>query len=164
MSGDLLKLMIVLGCSSVTVVCSFAGSPSTVSATSRQSPSASRSARLKRCGTRRDCAPRPWTGEEAGLTREIEQKKNTLSRPDTDSAQGVDTVDPVQRETVILSPLQPLGPILGAARPGRFALSRILASFPTHRSCVRSVALGQILSGSGISFWGTCRTAQNPAA
>jgi hypothetical protein len=58
MSGELLRVMIVFGFSTVTVVRSGGSSPSTVSRSSRQSPSSSRSGRLKRMLSRLSVAPR----------------------------------------------------------------------------------------------------------
>src|SRR5215211_8539061 len=58
MSGDVLRVRIVLGCSIVTVVRRF-GIPSSASTLSSQSPSTTRSFRLKRVGVRLRVAPRP---------------------------------------------------------------------------------------------------------
>ena len=57
--GERLNERIDFGNSSITVVRSFGPGPSITSATSRQSPSASRVASPKRVGTEADCAPRP---------------------------------------------------------------------------------------------------------
>src|SRR3954464_2628078 len=59
MSGDVLRLMIVFGFSTVTVVRSGGGPSSSASRASSQSPSASLSGRLKRVGVRFSGAPRP---------------------------------------------------------------------------------------------------------
>src|SRR5437764_7980261 len=58
-SGELLRVRIDLGCSMVTVVRRF-GTPSSASTWSSQSPSATRSWRLKRVGVGLRVAPRPW--------------------------------------------------------------------------------------------------------
>jgi hypothetical protein len=54
MSGDWLKLIIVRGCSSVTVVRSGSGSPSTALRWSSQSTSSSRSGKRNRVGSAPD--------------------------------------------------------------------------------------------------------------
>jgi hypothetical protein len=67
MSGELLRVMIVLGCSTVTVVRSGGASPSTSSRESSQSPSASRTGRLNRVGVRFSGAPRPGRASGRGM-------------------------------------------------------------------------------------------------
>src|SRR5688500_10249205 len=62
MSGDVLREMMVLGCSIVTVVRSGGASPSMSSAASSQSPSRTRSADPVRVGRRLVGAPRPEIG------------------------------------------------------------------------------------------------------
>src|SRR3546814_18747811 len=84
MSGDILRAMIVFGCSAVTVVRSGGASPSMASAASSQSPSASRSSKPVRTGRGFAGAPRPAIGGR-GLTgtwrayRDFENKYRTVA-------------------------------------------------------------------------------------
>src|SRR5215475_3372931 len=90
MSGELLRVRIDLGCSIVTEVRRF-GTPSSASTWSSQSPSTTRSLRLKRVGVGLRVAPRPWldsTGIRQGyavqenITRTDERPAmNRLSPP-----------------------------------------------------------------------------------
>src|SRR5215210_1646885 len=67
MSGELLRVRIERGCSTVTVVRRL-GVPSSASTWSSHSPSTTRSLRLKRVGVGLRVAPRPWldsTGTES---------------------------------------------------------------------------------------------------
>src|SRR5437764_8150105 len=67
MSGELLRVRIVLGCSTVTVV-RRRGTPSSASTSSSHSPSTTRCWRLKRAGVGLRVAPRPWF-DSTGMAR-----------------------------------------------------------------------------------------------
>src|SRR5436309_16029454 len=67
MSGELLRVRIVFGCSMVTVV-RRRGTPSSASTSSSHSPSTTRCWRLKRAGVGLRVAPRPWF-DSIGMAR-----------------------------------------------------------------------------------------------
>src|SRR5438270_3289296 len=67
MSGELLRVRIVLGFSTVTVV-RRRGTPSSASTSSSHSPSTTRCWRLKRAGVGLRVAPRPWF-DSTGMAR-----------------------------------------------------------------------------------------------
>src|SRR4051794_10049013 len=82
MSGEALRVMIVFGFSTVTVVRS-GGGPSSSSRWSSHSPSASRLGRLKRVGVRFSGAPRPARASGRiwiSVGAELEQIKNDSDR------------------------------------------------------------------------------------
>src|SRR4051812_34152235 len=78
MSGERFQAMIVLGFSTVTVVLSGGGPSSTSSRASSQSPSASRTGRLKRVGVRFSGAPRPGRTSGRGMRERIARREEQI--------------------------------------------------------------------------------------